>query len=281
MRNTMKTHVTLWFLLLSCLSVQAQAPFPRKNAIWQIEIQWHGTSGKSYKTFGDTLLQGKNFAKIYRGDISTNWQPTYVGAYRVDSLGEKVYYWEKGAASDILIYDFSLQVGDTLPNSKNLVITSVDTVFDYGKLRRRQHFRLALNFGFIEEGVGSLTGPFETRYYDALDNQYELVCFSDMRSDSLKLSENPIWDCNLPLSVSEDREPSASYRLFPNPTTGPFTFSSTSSKPQKIRIFDARGQLVFETSVPSGELQVDLGPNKKGLFYLETEEGFGQKILIE
>jgi hypothetical protein len=92
-------------------------------------------SNEKYMTVGGTLLDGKTYLKVYRQEGSQPFEfnleeAEYFAAIRNDSAQKKVYAYlpagssirdlsdysvtQTDTAMDVLIYDFSLEVGDTL-----------------------------------------------------------------------------------------------------------------------------------------------------------------------
>lgn len=74
----------------------------------------------------------------------------------------KYILFPKDSAKEMLVYDFSLKVKDTLPiwdkNAYKAVIKETDSVFCYGRLRKRQIYDMQgvlQKIGYIIEGIGS------------------------------------------------------------------------------------------------------------------------------
>jgi hypothetical protein len=72
--------------------------------------QWGKCS--AYK---DTLVLGKTYKKFYQVYVYPSPGPgTHVGYIREDSAARKVYWLDKTASAEQLIYDFSLAIGDSV-----------------------------------------------------------------------------------------------------------------------------------------------------------------------
>lgn len=85
--------------------------------------------------------------------------------FREDTIAKKVYLRDLDGGAERIYYDFSLQVGDTIPayfddEQEATVVLSVDSVqLDNGEYRTRWNF---VTFGiehWYAEGVGSYFGP--------------------------------------------------------------------------------------------------------------------------
>jgi len=157
-------------------------PFPDSNAYWT-ETNWFVSSGcnvlDEHTVFvsGDTIIGTNNYHKIYKsGYISASCPPpgynyfnSYLGALRQDTLIKKVFFLPVLNTLEELLYDFNLNIGDTLPYSYNQ--GQQDTVFkiDSALVGNSYHKRFILkslvdsfpqpdsSYAIIE-GVGSTFG---------------------------------------------------------------------------------------------------------------------------
>ena len=165
-------------------------PFPDSNAVWTVQAGGCCTSGCpsppspnpvlddysfSYFSENDTLINGLKCNKLYQsgfvhshcmfGNYINNWSPihkTYVGAFRQDIQLKKVLFIFPSTSKECLLYDFSLNVGDTLEGGcleGEIIISSIDSVLIGNKYRNR--FHLSNSTYSIIEGVGSTAGLFE------------------------------------------------------------------------------------------------------------------------
>lgn len=72
------------------------------------------TEGK-YMAQGDTSLGGKTYKKFYRVFCPPlfPYPTTYEGAIREDTIAKKVFFFSNSESSERLLYDFSLNIGDS------------------------------------------------------------------------------------------------------------------------------------------------------------------------
>lgn len=275
----MKTLCLFPFTLLTTGWLMAQNVFPGSNAYWRIQVQEYPSSIKHYYSKGDTTIQDQSYTKVYVDTYFIQDSSfSYQGAYRTE--GERVYYLEKNSSDEYLLYDFSLQVGDTLPHKeteRKFLISKIDTIYYYGRLRKRQTFKLAFNTGSIMEGIGSYFGPFGTRYWDALDSQYTLQCFKEGYDPKRK---NLVCE-DIPLFISTKEEEKTSIQLYPNPSKGLFTLHNFGTKPMAVKVYDGKGNLCVELQTSETLLTIDLTPQPKGIYYLKTSEGQVAKLVVE
>ncbi len=131
-----------------------------------------------YNQSNDTVINTKTYAKIF----STGNNSTFF--VREDTIAKKVYIKSNATASEVILYDFSLNVGDTLyaqygwGAGYKLIVRTIDTVTILAGQRRE--FYLSDTSGNVFytaiESVGSVNDPFLNNGYPPGDPQYNLVC---------------------------------------------------------------------------------------------------------
>ena len=113
----MKKIIILLVFVSGCGFLQAQTyvPFPDSNATWS-EIDFYQgycypPSYCKYTLFinGDTIINSQAYHKIYSNDSSSN---SYRGGLRENN--KRIYYFDKDCTHDILLYDFNLNIGDSI-----------------------------------------------------------------------------------------------------------------------------------------------------------------------
>ncbi len=180
----MKKIFLLFFLLLCLITsnVKAQGYYKfLNNSSWCEAVN----SGFGipinyffYNQTNDTVINTKTYAKIFdTGNHSTFF-------IREDTINKKVYILDSIATTEVILYDFSLNVGDTLyaqhgwGAGKKLIVRTIDTVTILVGQRRR--FFLSDTSGHIGftaiESVGSINDPFLNNSDPTSDPQFNLVC---------------------------------------------------------------------------------------------------------
>ena len=154
--------------LLFTLSIATQAqesqleycPMAQEHNMWDLQVG--GIKENVYTNYinGDTLIAGEVWKKVYCGYWGWKFSGTYYLAMR--DIGKKVYVIAKGSNKPRLLYDFGLQVGETVrcgiegnifgclldkdepldsllgfPFKFTLRVERIDTVRCYGQERRR------------------------------------------------------------------------------------------------------------------------------------------------
>src|SRR5688572_26179253 len=130
-------RILLLLLIFYSTSSSAQTSvyheFPDSNAVWNFHcVQWmcmpvgpgpaNVQFDYSITMIGDTTINGLIYHKLFTPFIqiinNTNcqmWMGTgYKGALREDTALRKVYYVPQSDTAEQLLYDFNLQVGDTV-----------------------------------------------------------------------------------------------------------------------------------------------------------------------
>jgi hypothetical protein len=241
----MKT-LLLFLLLLSTYPANAQSfvTIPTMNAQWNCTYfqGWfsgsdNGTDGRemSYVTSGDTTIGGITYCKLNRSSYyissayysgvhyySSIYEGTsYAGSFRNDSINRRVYFMPVDSSNEKLLYDFSLQVGDTVgdwwnsdynPMMYTIIIEAEDSVLINGAYRRRLKLTETANDpGYLIEGIGSTYGLLNPLTY--FENFGSLECFN---VNGQTLYPDAASACLLIDKITE-QSPSSLFNIHPNP----------------------------------------------------------------
>jgi len=191
--------------LFSLCSVFANAQayiyhtMPDSNAVWRVDHNFtpcgppYLNSSYQYTMGVDTTVGIYTYKKIYKsgmgfcGGSGYYFSNYYVGGMRQDSINKKVYFVFPGFG-DTLLYDFNLNVGDTMhtvgaylgdptnPASYSYIITSIDSVLVGSNYHKRYNTVPFSGFSIIE-GVGGTCGLIEP-LISYIDDQFILQCFT-------------------------------------------------------------------------------------------------------
>ncbi|HLG35272.1 MAG TPA: hypothetical protein VI757_10355, partial [Bacteroidia bacterium] len=232
--------VLLGFILCASLGAQGQSsvyhPFPDSNAIWMETVWWMFPSNppqcgqRDYVLFisGDTIIGSYSYKKILSSGYShmcpfgpgvNYYSNRYVGAFRQDTSLKQVFYVPENSSIENLLYDFNLNVGDTLPvtyNSffPNVYVTSIDSILtgsDYRKLYWLSIERGWGEYAFLIEGIGSSYGLLN-RFEPWFESGSYLRCFT-LEQQTIYQDSN--FTCNLDVSIAETSENISSVIIFP------------------------------------------------------------------
>lgn len=203
-----------------------------------------------YKIIGDSVSGDKLYNKIFVSYDSTmiNWM--YKGLLREDS--NKVYYIPPFGNNEGLLYDFTLNAGDTIyiisewmPEPQQFVCLSVDSIFYDGAYHKRWNF-LFPSEQWIE-GIGSTNGPLvsgSSAYVS--DLWFSLLCFH--WNDTLLYMGPYVTQCFITTVGVKDLDIANSVNLSPNPIQRGqgLKISSDSYSINSVEIYNSVGLKVGE-----------------------------------
>ena len=117
MKKTILMAIVLLFFRVS----SAQKYYPMLNdSIEYYELLWDNESYWTMKSsiIGDTIIHGNKYYKYFRS-IMNNKDRYNLGYMREDTSAKKVYFkvnpiFFQGDTSEIVLYDFSLNLGDSI-----------------------------------------------------------------------------------------------------------------------------------------------------------------------
>ena len=199
----LKTFVLLFFTVLILPdgnSLLAQSgdylQFDFESSIWQETFYVFSVFYREeyqYFTQDQTEINGEIYYQLWKRGRSTQdeaiWVPinNYAGAIRQNE-NRQVFYVRPGETEEHLLYDFNLELGDTIPvyNEDDLgdlqgVIIGVDTVEVCGLDRKRYEIEL-IDFPLLRplywtESIGGSHGPIPR--YEFFESGISDRCFSD------------------------------------------------------------------------------------------------------
>ncbi len=270
--------ISVVFFVLSCkcdAQTNVYHPFADTNAVWRID--WYsGTTGMCVDMFnfhssfqytigGDTTINSTAYQKIYRSGytVCSPFYGTYWGGLRQDTVSKKVYFLRPGN-TDTLIYNFNVQVGDTLKLADcsgfygndvgySFVVSVIDSVLVGNKYHKRFTDN-NVSFSSMIEGVGSTSGLLEGNMPYSLEQTLHLICYS--HNNDLY----PAGSTSCPLLVSDvaNYQSKPNYiRLFPNPVSD-ILIIELEEEIGKIDLRNILGEIVLQvkTSGHSGEIDL-------------------------
>lgn len=290
----MKSYFLLICLIIGySITAQTYYPLPESGAVWNRNGNVYcpnvdPLSGVPVKysivLAGDTLINGISYHKLvtpyyYAGSLCTTDPPSYdiyQGAIRQDVTAKKVYIYPKsGANSEKLLYDFTLEKGDTVrgylalytgtnPGNANIV-ESIDSVLVGGVYHKRWLLNKNYN-AYLIEGVGctyGLISPLPPKN-TADAPMLTILCF--------KVNEVTVYpanatDCKIIVtSLNEEENKTASLAVFPNPSQGSFTISYTDLI-KEIQVHDVLGKEILKKQ-PDQASSFELNGLEKGTYIL-------------
>lgn len=275
----MKKHLGLGLAsLLIFLSVmsyvvqgQSYTPFDFSNGQWVCGYDTKGGVFGSYGSYyikedvkfyckGDTVINDTLFSKLYYTGVTRypEWAKRelsgYYGPIRNDTLNRKVWF------GSYLLYDFNIQVGDTVVFACGSVVPviSIDSVLYCDKYHRRYNARnIYGDTLYLIEGIGSIFGLIP---HGCMPSISWLSCYSE--------TNNMICDtCKTPVSVND--VVMEKVEIYPNPSNE--RFEVTSSVPiSSVEILDLLGRRIYYESGIC-EYQIEIKIHATGILIMRVE----------
>lgn len=268
-------------------------PFPDSNCIWSekyIPPMYPDTGGSSifyiYALFNeDTVINSIQYHKLYilYDSIIDKNNATYTGAIREDST-RKIYYkgdhlfWGIDAEllnenGEIQVYDFSVEVGDTINNAifgpdESLIISAIDTIELYTGSRRIIHFENFRDIHWIE-GIGNVRGLLSTSgSYPTNGSSNDLICFK--KNDTMVYLNSGYTGCFHFLSSISDHKSDRTIRAYPNPVTGISVIDLAKSF-DILEIYNCNGTKIFSQDITNlKSCKINASQFNPGLYFFRV-----------
>jgi len=213
-----------------------------------------------------------------------------MGAIRQDTVQHKVFYIPAGSAIEQLLYDFSLQVGDTITGYLanvgvcswgGVVVTSIDSILIGSEYRKRLNVAGdACVPGSFIEGIGGDAGLLEHFHNMILESSSELMCFVQ---DEQTLYPDSVSVCELHNNIVENDEPSI--KTYPIPADDVLYFELPAAE-QGTDLTITCSDLIGRTHLLIAEREgsrIKLNTEKlsNGLYILETVIRGNAKVAVQ
>lgn len=251
---------------------------------------------------GDTSFNNTTYKKIYLCDYSPSiTNKTFYGGIREDSL-QKVYffldsnqYFNSFSNSllkyrkEYLLYDFSLNIGDTFRvvnfQDTNLVLNNIDSILISNHYRKRWEFYNPLNATskIWVEGIGDLNGLFFPFQSHGVEIYHTLVCYEDT---------NVFWhdprlqgsDC-FSISINENEQNLKMVKFYPNPTTAKLNIELTKVPEAfiEVELYDIAGRMIRNNHFSNQmDFSIDISDLQKGVYILnmKSNKEFSKSIKL-
>jgi len=279
--------------------------FPTQNAWWCQDNETGNSNCSSnpvqdfyYNYFirNDTVIKGLKYHTIYtQGGLTftlcgTTWEYYCykVGAIREDTM--KHIYFNSSATKnrDTLLYDFNLNVGDTLPATYNSnpgpykdYVKSIDSVLVGTKYRKEFIVTDVGDSSYwkcsIIEGIGSVQGLFEPIMSIYEPSFTALECFTQNDTALYPYLNNS--NCILfPEAVPTIVGSKMDISVYPNPSSGIFAFEvkNENVKVKNIEVYNVLGKKVMveiRRLADDNLIDLSLQPNGVYLYRVIAEDG--------
>lgn len=296
--------ITLFLFVSGTINAQEYIPLVYDGAHWIVRLDKTETPQPvdglwEYYANGDTTLESTYYTKVFkRSLVITQDGPPFealepyqlFGFLRDDSINRKVFavqnmsFSECPVNSEFLLYDFSLNVGDTATFC--LLQTYMDNII--ASIEPDSHF------GF-ETNVFSTDFDFRYQYYEGIGSYFGLFEAMFLPVDPAKknrLGTNYLYfycresPCSLLVNDKELSDISL-FRVGPNPTTGELNISLPEpNNGYTITLHNIHGILISHYNIKknTNRLSLELHSYNPGIYFLtiiqKNKAMFRKKILL-
>ena len=278
------THKKAKVLLLLLLAMAGMAKAQDYEPIIQEGNEWHTLDvivnpgfppNHHYSTLvhwlsDDTLVDGVRYTKVLE---TRNGEGTPRLATLLREEDGKV--WKRESSTDLLLYDFTAQVGDTVrfgDFAESFVVDSISFEQIGGVDRKKIWFGLEYDITgepyAIEtwtEGIGSDMGLLFSGWYYVTGGYYRALCF---HQNGELLWQNDYYGTCMIDAVEEEVAPAVS--VYPNPVSE--TVSIEGLEPAEVQVYNTLGQMV-KTVKDSHEINMAGLPQGVYLLRIADAEG--------
>jgi hypothetical protein len=291
MKKTFLLVILFGLINLSSLA-QSYKPMLDSWNEWHFTQCFSGCYSDKYFTDGDTLVNGKSY-KILDGYhyISRSF------LLRENLSDKKVHLLkiEPGKHFEYLLYDFNLQVGDSIlmqnpisPFMLNAGFYNLDSIklkpLIDGNLYKHFYFsptltnNISVNNSIWVEGVGSLSIVNAPSGYPDINGVGKVSCF--FKNGNLFYSDlDSIVECIPDISLSIDENlVELDDSFYPNPSTSQITFSQENIEGIELNILNTNGEFVSSIILPSGEQTTSLNLIP-GFYLMEIQMKNKEKVI--
>jgi hypothetical protein len=304
---------SLYILFLICLfSANLLAQFSEfgDGPRWYI-LNHQEDSIEEFFFTKDTVFCGKKYSVLNNSKYQNEYD--LHGYVRVDN--EKVFFRYTNSCNDkeYLLYDFSLNTGDTVYCGYNLIysnnpptqysdttkfwVTNIDTINMLGKARKRLSLKFAIDPIFSSmsadmkwiEGIGSVVHPFYA-FYDWNDKStwFDLACLDSSGVLIYKITDISInCDSITGISTEINYQFQDKIKVFPNPTENQLAIVLPNDFGNKchIELINLQGQVISDFGTYKNKrINLTLPNLQAGQYIVAIRQGneyITKKIMID
>jgi hypothetical protein len=287
----MKKYLLVFSLIVVFQSkAQNTYPFPDTNAYWNMFYSvWGNLSvDNPIGVIGDTTINNTQYIKICQStDTLFEFQANYPFYCAVREEDSKYYFVFPDSTSEVLVYDFTLAVGDTISyssfpfNSLSLIVVQKDSVLINSEYRKRLKF-INADPQFSDwttqewiEGIGSNFGlkNINEYYYDGF---HATSCFH--QNDSLVFLNPQFQACYRWTLVGLEENQIQPLKLFPNPANEQISFELLSDEllQAPFEIMDVQGKNYFTSTINSSNFSISSSHFPSGVYFYQITPTSGK-----
>lgn len=276
MKN-LRLLLCLLFVPQAALFAQTNFPFPDADAVWSVSVfNPFSPIRENYKytVIGDTLLNGNTYKKYYRcrDTILTNQLSLYA-LLREDTETQRIYV--AGSDAELLLYDFSLEVGDTVSNNNTwageALVTVSQITFD-SEGRKQIHLNKSFSIWWSTtdeiwtEGIGSNGDLFDPNPNTTLLTDYpeaELLCFEQSGELIYQKYEGQCYYQNI---TGIEKPAKQAFNVAINAANNQLFIGSPLSEQATLALYDVLGRLVLQQTLSPNSTTVGIEQLPAGVY---------------
>jgi hypothetical protein len=281
----MKLQIGLFIFSALMLSFIIQAQSIDTSSEWRVNSGYLDLMTIHYEFYkdyieGDTTINTIQYLKIYKSgygyfDYYPNPCYYYFNHLLHGFLREENNKWFTcNGDQDLLLFDFNLAVNDTVHSAYTfsmgpIIITQIDSVIIDSAYKKRFHLNIADNGAeYIIESIGATTGLFEDMVF--FEWSSELVCFA---KNGISLWGSQTEDCDLNVTVRENKNTSQACIVYPNPTSKSVTIDliNFTGFLYHIEITDIKGVRLFAAQTRECKIVIDIENYSNGIYFVHLK----------
>jgi len=300
MKKLLSTLFVIFCCCIQTLNAQDYKPFPIENAMWRevsnaSDCKTGEIEDYQYLITGDSVIHNKTYNKLQRTGCVKFYDfeqvhifpfDEYAGCFRNDIHEKKIWYIFPDDDFEQLLYDFNLQLYDSVYVKLNSgyttyigVVTNIDDVsLSDGLHKRFQIFWEQLSgasfngYSYIIEGIGSTMGLLffaEERLSYMSPFVIELKCFS-LDGEAIYINPKPLFaDCT-PVAIENYAQSKSKITLYPNPVYDTFQIQGVVPfQNYNISIYNMYGQIVMQEQVLNENEVINIENLRKGVYLVK------------
>jgi hypothetical protein len=220
-----------------------------------------------YNQFIELDGEGPNCGPFAIDTISSlaNW-----ATIREDTLNQKVYRYNYWNDEEVLIFDFSLNQGDTFHSDDLGADITVDTVYQYitedGVERKYLGFSGEYYEGFMLEGIGGPQGPFNEPIWPFLW-EYGGYLYCSESNDGINILYGPCDDFITGIDTHSGRI--GKFEVYPNPFTD-FIRIDCNNEIRFISLINLSGLVIESRMIDSKTVFFETSRLKSGMYFIDA-----------
>lgn len=271
-------------------------PFP-ENSIWRVDYYYHNPFQYpcsyrfyfQYQMAGDTLINGSTCQKIMRSPVEADsiscdviGQPSapnsgYVGAICELPDSNKVNFIFPGSETAYLLYDYNMNLGDTLRGLlvqfDTLLVSNKDSIQINGVYHKRWTFTPTPDniTSYLIEGIGSKAGLIEPLFsYFADFTDHYLVCVKDSTTVYFQTVNTSNPGCDWQVVNQQEVSSTLQLKIFPNPCSQQFEVNfEKSSSNISLSMYSSQGKMMLQKTLNNTDrIELSVIDIPSGIYHL-------------